>query len=191
MLPGIGCSVMGACTHRKERSLLRTHSTRRLFTNYYCLLLTVYDLLAYQSTCMFTTSRTYLVLLTYLPAYVPRTARSPQELFFYGSGFGNLFTAGLAALHGPKVAHSLQPRTRRVAALTAWGCSLAPVRLQHRVHGVAASLTNGCSLRYLRLQPPLPTVAASATYGCRCRWSSSRAIQTSSRAVCRRVSGKP
>ena len=53
------------------------------------------------------------------------------------------------------MAHSLQPRTRRVAALTAWGCSLAPVRLQHRVHGVAASLTNGCSLRYVRLQVPL------------------------------------
>ena len=26
-----------------------------------------------------------------------------KELFFYGSGFGNMFTAGLAALHGPQV----------------------------------------------------------------------------------------
>ena len=26
-----------------------------------------------------------------------------KELFYYGSGFGNLFTAGLAALHGPRV----------------------------------------------------------------------------------------
>ena len=28
-----------------------------------------------------------------------------KELFFYGSGFGNLFTAGLAALHGPQAPH--------------------------------------------------------------------------------------
>ena len=26
-----------------------------------------------------------------------------KELFYYGSGFGNLFTAGLSALHGPRV----------------------------------------------------------------------------------------
>ena len=31
------------------------------------------------------------------------TCSHRKELFFYGSGFGNLFTAGLAALHGPQV----------------------------------------------------------------------------------------
>ena len=33
------------------------------------------------------------------------TCSHRKELFFYGSGFGNLFTAGLAALHGPQAPH--------------------------------------------------------------------------------------
>ena len=26
-----------------------------------------------------------------------------QELFFYGAGFGNMYKAGMAALHGPEI----------------------------------------------------------------------------------------
>ena len=54
-----------------------------------------------------------------------------KELFYYGSGFGNLFTAGLAALHGPRVPSAFEPR----------GLGCKEVRVGLLREGLAPNLT--------------------------------------------------
>ena len=87
-VPAFPLACLPACLPAYCLPALHT-TARRASSTYYDS--TYYASTYYASTCYASTCQ------------VLGTCSHRKELFFYGSGFGNLFTAGLAALHGPQI----------------------------------------------------------------------------------------